>query len=102
MTDGSSLAVFIGGYFHQDWTIEGPNAAAVVDRYAAENLPEDVTAAKDEAEAMLAAEPDERLLADALVRMGLSYLPHVDGMTHREWLQSVVERLDTHLGRHSR
>ena len=60
--DQSPLSSLFGGYFHQDWIIEGRDAAAVVERFVDENLRDDVINAKNEAEALLAARLTEHEL----------------------------------------
>ena len=93
----SSLGSLLGGYFHQDWDIEGPNAEAVIRRFASENLREDVVTAKDEAQALLAAGLGEHELAATVKALGQDYLPEADGMSYRRWLEFIVEALEAEL-----
>lgn len=90
------LEYLIGTYFHQDWDVDGPDAQAVLDVFA-ENPRERLLGARDGAAELLAsALPEEELEAE-LVSAGLEYHPPGAGMTHREFLDLVVERLTFHL-----
>jgi hypothetical protein len=95
--EDSPIALLFGGYFHQDWMIEGPDAGTVIRKFTEESEKEDVRRAKEEAEALLSADFDEARLARILNEMGLYYLPQADGMSYRDWLTFVVETLDSSL-----
>ena len=82
----------VKGYFHQDWQIEGENARAVLDFFASSD-PHMVAGARDAAADMLARNLAEQELEAELEAAGLDYYPPGDGMTYREWLELVVERL---------
>jgi hypothetical protein len=92
--EAEGLRYLIGTYFHQDWDVEGDSAADVLDAFAAAEAPETRTAVREDAEALLAEDLDDDDLAARLEEMGLvSYSPEADGLTHREWLALVAERL---------
>lgn len=93
----SPLTVLFRAYFHQDWIIEGPDAAAVIAVYADEAPKEDILGAIEELQALLSSRLDERRLAKAVRRIGPSYLPQADGLTYREWLEFVIETLEARL-----
>jgi hypothetical protein len=88
------LPYLIGTYFHQDWDLDGDSAAAVLDFFVESEEPETRVTVREDAEALLAEGLDDDELAARLEAMGLTYYsPEVDGLTHREWLALVVERL---------
>lgn len=87
------LSILLGGYFHQDWIIEGSNPRAVVEQFIDDSTRDEVTAAQKGAERLLASSADERWLKRTLQEMGLYYLPEADGLSYREWLQDVVDLL---------
>jgi CdiI immunity protein len=87
------LRYLVGTYFHQDWDLEGDSAVEVLDVFLAAEPPETRAAAREDAEALLAEDLDDDELAARLEEMGLVYSPELDGLTHREWLALVVERL---------
>ncbi|MBA3331368.1 MAG: hypothetical protein H0T39_10980 [Actinobacteria bacterium] len=91
------LSVLFGAYFHQDWIINGPDAAAVISLYVDDATKEEVLGAIEEVEALLGSGLSERRLARTVRDMGLNYLPQADGMTHREWLGFVIETLEARL-----
>jgi len=57
-----------------------------------------VVGARDAAARLLARELSDEDLAAELDRAGLEYAPDYEGMTHREWLELVVDRLTARLG----
>jgi contact-dependent growth inhibition (CDI) system CdiI-like immunity protein len=94
LEDENGLRYLIGTYFHQDWDLEGDSAAEVLEAFAAAEVPETRAAAREEADALLAEGLDDDELAARLEEMGLVYYsPETDGLTHREWLALIVERL---------
>ncbi len=87
-------------YFHQDWDLEGPHAAAVLDSFGRENPVEDVVGARDAARKLLDYGLSDEDLKTELETIGLDqYYPGYEGMTHRQWLELVVARLTTWIER---
>jgi len=91
-----NLEYLCGAYFHQDFDLYGDTAAAVLDTFAADAL-ERVVGARDAAAELLASDTSEEELAATLHRAGLGYGPAYEDMTHRQWLELVVERLTARL-----
>jgi len=91
-----NLEYLCGGYFHQDWDLAGENAAAVLDSFSGDSL-ERVVGARDAAAELLASDASEEELVATLHRAGLGYGPAYEDMTHRQWLELVVERLTARL-----
>jgi hypothetical protein len=85
----------LGGYFHQDWDLAGPDWRAVVATYRAESDPQDPARAAREIGTLLNATEDdgelERIVYDDF---GCDfYLPGA-GLTVREWLAAVRRTLE--------
>lgn len=81
---------FFGGYFHEDWHEEHAGTADAVSSYLREAPAATVAATIAELDRLLAAGLDEaslaRLLRDGL---GCNYVPEVDELTARAWLERV-------------
>lgn len=95
MTDSPPLEYLARAYFHQDWADDAPDALGVIDLFSQENPRADVLAARDSAAELLAADLSDDELAARFESLGFNYVPQLDGMTEREWLQAVVDRLST-------
>lgn len=93
-----ALEYFCKAYFNQDWDLWGPNARAVLDLFASQDHHR-VAEVRDAAADLLSRELSDDELARELDAAGLEYAPDFEGMTHREWLTLVVERLSDHLAR---
>lgn len=94
MTDKfPNLGEFLGCYFHQDWTCDDESAIAVVDRYLREWPNEEVQAAVKEIRQLLEEAENEAELRAAVLKLGSYYEVGADGLTYREWLESVSERI---------
>jgi hypothetical protein len=95
------LGPLFGGYFHEDWDLEGSTPAAVLDKFVDGNptqLVRDVCDAVEDLLALRLSEPEtERILADA----GLAYHPPGFGMSYRDFLAFVVECFRLRLGSHT-
>lgn len=95
MTDGfpPPFEILVKAYFNQDWDLEGATAREVVESFATRSSRADVVAARDGAADLLASASDEAELVAALDELGLEYDPDYEDLTHRGWLQLVVDRL---------
>lgn len=84
----------LAAYFHQDWPDEfadpGAAVAAMIDHEPAA----DRHAAAAELRALLREQPDDATLRSALLHdLGCFYEPAADGLTARQWLAAVADRL---------
>jgi hypothetical protein len=86
-----NLAYLMQGYFHQDWIVDDPDSAAVVERFL-EDSEERVQEVATELEAVLRlADADlERLISEELKP---DYLPAAGGETTRQWLEGIYRQL---------
>ena len=89
-----ALGRFLAGYFHQDWVLDDPDTAAVVDRFVREAGPEQVQAVIGELDRLLASNLDPGSL-EALVssELNCSYYPPGEGMSYPQWLRWLRGRL---------
>lgn len=89
------LRHFFAAYFHQDWIEEAATGEQVIAMYGADSSNLEVIDTLIEGIGVFIADhPEEADLANALFRqMGCYYLPNVIGMTTREWLLHVVEKV---------
>jgi len=94
------LRHFFGGYFHQDWDIEGAEAwQDVVRQFVTENPSSAVLAVRDALRAWLmetatAAVPSQGLPA----AFACDYDPRLDGLTDRKWVEQVAALLEEQAG----
>ncbi|HYW07392.1 MAG TPA: contact-dependent growth inhibition system immunity protein [Longimicrobium sp.] len=89
--DFPALHTCLAGYFHQDWDLDDPTWEAVVDHFA-RDAPDLVPPARRDLARLLAA-PDgdvERILFDEIM---CAFYPPGDGLSIREWLIRLDERL---------
>jgi hypothetical protein len=95
LTETPSLDYLLRAYFHQDWPdLEGPTTGAVLERFAQENIPEEIASARNEAAGLLMRAASDDELASELRSRKLNYLPEANGLTYRQWLEGLVEHLD--------
>lgn len=93
------LYQFFGGYFYQGWSADyrwetaKPNFSAVVRHFKAVNPPLTVTKVRNELEDLLASNIDEEILADVLKELGSNFYPAAESLTHRDWLENILEIL---------
>jgi uncharacterized membrane protein len=85
------FGLLLKGYFHQDWTLDGKTALEVLQSFRDDEPEPVVRQARQEAADLLAKNLDEAALENELERRGLQYYPPGDGLTHRAWLEQVVE-----------
>lgn len=88
-----SLAAFLGGWFHQDFDIEGETVADVVTSYRKTSSETERHAIRDDIDAFLAANPGP---ADRAFHE--TFKPDIDpagfGQNTREWLTGIRALLE--------
>jgi hypothetical protein len=93
-TRDEGLEQFVGGYFHQDWDVEGATSwLDVITHYAATVRREDVTETRHDLVDWLH-EADAESSDSLPPAFGCDYNPRVDGLTDREWVRKVVDLFD--------
>lgn len=85
------LHQFLAGYFHQDWTLDHPTASDAVHAFVAAATHDERSIVARELEDLLRL-PDENLAA-AINDLGACYDPLADGLTVREWVESLIETI---------
>jgi hypothetical protein len=86
----TALETLIGGYFHQDWDIEGPTADAVLDVFLADTTEDRLAQACSELDAIVANPENAEQLLDS---WGLAYDYTVEGFTTEGWLTHIRDYL---------
>ena len=89
------LEPFLGGYFHQDWTLEAPDSGVVVTRFLKRATPSKVRAIRRDVARLLSALPSEEALVTELSRMGCQVNFAVEGGSAAAWLRRLAVRLET-------
>jgi hypothetical protein len=89
------LAQFFGGYLHQDWAMEYPDAHAAVGAAIAESSPDRLTECRHQLDELLATvETEEEMQPVVNDLTGWGYSPPGDGWSsYRDWLIEVRTRL---------
>ena len=95
MTDRfSDFQDFVLSYFHQDWRLDDADAMAVVADFVRTTNPPRRAAVVQDIDRLLALPLDEKALHDLVLRdYDLSYDPHDDGITMREWLTRTRDEI---------
>lgn len=86
-----ALHQFLGGYFHQDWTLDYSSSEAVLHSFIDDSSPDERALIAAQLREVMAL-PDSQL-ADAVLDLGAYYDPTPDGRTMREWLQEMSNAL---------
>ena len=89
-----NLFNFLGGYFHQDWTLESSSADEVIEKFVDDGDAETVRAVAREIDQLLKSKGSERELREALRNLGSAYNFEADGFSASEWLRHVRSRLE--------
>ena len=95
MTELNALTQLLQAYLHLDWPEDyaGEPMAAVEDFATQE--PELAARLRSEIELLLREYPSEQQLRDLVLdKLASGYTPDASGMSFREWLGRVVERVD--------
>jgi hypothetical protein len=88
------LFQFFAGYFHEDFRLEATDVLDIVDRYSAEVTPEQRSRLGDAIVQYCEENSIDEELAEKLYReLGCYYDPTPDGVSARDWLQSIALRL---------
>src|SRR5689334_811378 len=94
-TRDQRLAQFFGGYFHQDWDVEGASSWCDVIEHYVSSVPRDhVIAIRDDLWDWLSESTTGQNLP---AEFGCDYNPRVDGLTEREWVSHLVAEMDRRL-----
>lgn len=91
------LRLLVATYFGEDWDLNGPNALAVIEHFAASEPRHAVAEARDDATGLLATGLTGEELERELDALGLAYDPEFEGRTHHQWLALIVDRLNRSL-----
>jgi len=91
-----TLMNVLGGYFHQDWKLEAASPEAVI-QHILEDVPhETIAEAASELRGLLRETMDENALEAFMMNpLGVCYDPGADGKSMRQWLEEVLEQLET-------
>lgn len=96
--DYPNLDQFLGGYFHEDFLLDAPDAIATVKIFCGEASEEEIRSIASEIRTLLSNVQDERDLGAAVARLGSCYNPQADGLSFRHWLESVAATLESRNG----
>ncbi|MFJ1606471.1 contact-dependent growth inhibition system immunity protein [Streptomyces sp. NPDC088253] len=88
-------ASWVMGFFHQDWTYDGPTAADVVAKHLAVEADEVVLAVRRDARTLLDNLPSETL--EVLWTAGAQYMASFEGTSGAEWTRTVIGLCDARL-----
>lgn len=98
-----ALVQFLGGYLHQDFTLEHGSAEGAVTDFMTMEPDKSVRSSLEELEHFLASGPSNIEAINLLKDIGCAYYPRGDGWTELDWLKHVRKRLEQHAGvRHVR
>ena len=88
------LHTFFGGWFHQDWPIEGEDDVAVIKAFLDEVDPETVEAVRGELDRFLQLGLDEEAMQNAIWQdFACGYHPMGVSLSMTEWIRSVRSHL---------
>ena len=90
-----NLEQFLGCYFHKDFLLDWPTADAALEAYLSEWPIEEIPKVLSELKLLLA-QPDKSVERCAM-KLGCDYNPAADGLSYREWLNGVADRLNSFL-----
>jgi alkanesulfonate monooxygenase SsuD/methylene tetrahydromethanopterin reductase-like flavin-dependent oxidoreductase (luciferase family) len=97
MKDRELLAEFFSGWFHEDWSLDDPDAAAVVRRYcSATRVPEEHRRVVAGIRALVADTHEEETLARILLdELGCTVETTAYAMSAREWMCMIADLIET-------
>jgi hypothetical protein len=93
-TRNERLGQFFGGYFHQDWDVEGAASWQDVIKHYAATVPRPlVVGIRNDLEEWLneSANDESQNLPPSF---GCDYDPRSDGFTERQWVSQIITELD--------
>lgn len=93
--DFSELKSFLSGYFHQDWELDANNPDDIIIQFIKTNPPENIVRTiATQIDLYLEKETDDPTTESKLLNeLGCYYLPRADGISVRNWLTQVKNRL---------
>lgn len=91
-----NLEQLLGGYFHQDWDMEGATDAEVIVAFRRAASVDQIEATIAEVDHILRRfSRDPLKIEELLAALGCEYYYQADGLTGQEWLQRVHSLLNT-------
>ncbi len=87
------LGRLLGGYFHQDWTLESSSADKVIEQFMDDQGPDRYHAVAQEIDQLLKTKTSESALKEMLRSLGSAYNFEADGFSASEWLRHVRSKL---------
>jgi hypothetical protein len=89
-----TLRDFFGGYFHQDWDIEGAESwVDVLDQFVRENSPAHVREVGEALRGWVESSTEEEISRQLAGELGCNYDPRPDGLAARDWVLGIIKRL---------
>ena len=88
-----NLSNFLGGYFHQDWTLESSSADEVIEKFVHDGDAAATRAVVREIDQLLKTKTSESALKETLRSLGSAYNYEADGFSASEWLRHVRSKL---------
>ena len=100
-SDFAELKLFLSGYFHEDWELDGcePDEIIFLFMKSQPSSAEVDRLVSQIARFLDAGKCEASLECRLLEELGCYYLPSADGVNAREWLEHVVELLKNGLRR---
>lgn len=96
-TRNDRLGQFFGGYFHQDWDVEGATSwRDVISRYALEVPGPQVRSICEDLRDWLNEAADDKN-ENLPPCFGCDYDPRSEGLTERQWVEQIVDEFTHHL-----
>lgn len=86
------LSQLLGAYFHRDFSYIYDSRDEALDEYVSQSEPEDRAQAAQEITELLTMVSSDQELHTATTALGLDLLPP-DGMSHRQWLELIRQRV---------
>lgn len=89
------LENFLAGYFHEDWTLEAAEPDDIIENFVCESGSDgEFMRIADDIDAYLNGKAGANISEDDLVReFGCYYAPSSDGLSSRDWLIHVRDRM---------
>lgn len=89
-TSYKNLEQLMGGYFNQDWPIEGETDDAIIKLFLHDSSPERISGAINELDHLIAVSTDDDVELGKLLRnLGCDYYYPAFGLTGLEWLVRI-------------
>jgi CdiI immunity protein len=89
-----TLRDFFGGYFHQDWDIDGVESwVGVVDQFVQENSIARVREVREALREWVDSSNEEEISRQLMNELGCDYDWQPDGLGARDWVLGIINRL---------